>query len=129
MTGHNKRVVASTNPSGLKQTQIARRSYYPNTNGIPRTSLKTQEYAKFLIDKKALIIIIFGQCNEATKTEISLGATYAGDRAAGNLINSIDRLRINFFGGDDSGLSYGPYPLTTRYNRLLSWRKTIKIGR
>ena len=41
---------------------------------------KSQEYAKFLTDKKALITIIFGQCDEATKTKISLGATYAADR-------------------------------------------------
>ena len=41
---------------------------------------KSQEYAKFLADKKALITILFGQCDEATKTEITLGATYAADR-------------------------------------------------
>ena len=31
---------------------------------------KSQEYAKFLTDKKALITTIFGQCDEATKTKI-----------------------------------------------------------
>ena len=63
----------------------------------------------FLADKKALIIIIFGQCNEATKTEIALGVTYPTDRQAVNLINFINQLRTVCFGGDDGGLSYGPY--------------------
>ena len=34
---------------------------------------KSQEYAKFLRDKKSLITILFGQCDEATQTEIALG--------------------------------------------------------
>ena len=33
---------------------------------------KSQEYAKFLADKKALITILFGQCDEATKTKMLL---------------------------------------------------------
>ena len=37
---------------------------------------KSQEYAKFLANKKALITILFGQCYEATKTEIALRTTY-----------------------------------------------------
>ena len=41
---------------------------------------KDQEYAKFLADKKALITIIFEQCDEATKTKIDVGSTYAADR-------------------------------------------------
>ena len=40
---------------------------------------KSQEYAKFLVDKKALITILFGQYDEATKNKITLGATYAVD--------------------------------------------------
>ena len=47
---------------------------------------KSQEYAKFLADKKALTTIIYKQCDEATKTEIALRATYAADRQAGRLI-------------------------------------------
>ena len=41
----------------------------------------------------ALIKIIFGQCDEATKTEISLGETYTADSQAGNLIEFIKRPR------------------------------------
>ena len=70
---------------------------------------KSQEYAKFLANKKALITILFGQCDEATKTKIALGATYAADRQAGSLIAFLERLRTVCFGSDDGGLSYGPY--------------------
>ena len=70
---------------------------------------KSQEYAKFLADKKALITILFGQCDEVTKTEITLRATYAADRQAGSLIAFIERLRTVYFGSDDGGLSYRPY--------------------
>ena len=41
---------------------------------------KSKEYAKFLANKKALVMIIFGQCDEATKTKITLRATYGADR-------------------------------------------------
>ena len=70
---------------------------------------KSQEYAKFLADKKALIIILFGQCDETIKTKISLGATYATDRQAGRLSAFIKQMCTVYFGGDDSDLSYGPY--------------------
>ena len=73
------------------------------------TKNKSQEYAKFLADKKALITILFGQCDEATKTEIALGTNYAADRQAGRLIAFIKQMRIVCFGSDDGGLSYGPY--------------------
>ena len=57
---------------------------------------KSQEYAKFLANKKALITIIFRQCDEATKTKIALGATYAADRQAGRLIKFLKQLRTVF---------------------------------
>ena len=53
---------------------------------------KPQEYNKFLANKKAYIIIIFKQCDKATKTKIVLGATYAADNQAGNLIEFPKRL-------------------------------------
>ena len=53
---------------------------------------KSLEKAKFLVDKKALITIIFGQCDEATKTEIALGTTYTADPQAGNLVKFINQL-------------------------------------
>ena len=70
--------------------------------------IKSQEYTKFLANKKALIIIIFGQCDEATKTKIALGATYTADRQAGILINFHKQPRTVCFCSDDGGLSYGP---------------------
>ena len=70
---------------------------------------KSVEHAKFLADKKALITIIFGECDEATETKIALEATYAADRQAGNLVEFIKKLRTVCFGGEGVGLSYGPY--------------------
>ena len=54
-------------------------------------------YAKFVANKEALITIIFGQFDEATKTEIALGATYAVDRQAGNLVKFMKQLRTVCF--------------------------------
>ena len=70
---------------------------------------KSQEYSKFLQDKKALITILFGQCDEATQTEIALGDNYTENRNEGRLLDFIERLRAICFGGNDSGLSYAPY--------------------
>ena len=70
---------------------------------------KSQEYSKFLANKQALIIIIFGQCDEAIKTKIALGATYAANRQAGRLIKFLKQLHTVYFGSDDGGLSYAPY--------------------
>ena len=70
---------------------------------------KSQDYSKFLVDKKALITIIFGQCDKATKTKIALGATYAADHQAGRLIKFLKQLCTVCFGSDDCGLSYAPY--------------------
>ena len=49
---------------------------------------KSLEYAKFLADKKALITIIFGRCDEAIKTKIALKAIYTVDHKEENLISS-----------------------------------------
>ena len=55
---------------------------------------KSQEYAKFLADKKSLITILFGQYDEATQTKISLGDTYTADRGAGRLLAFIEQMRL-----------------------------------
>ena len=60
------------------------------------SKIKSEEYAKFVANKKALITIIFGQCDEATNTKISLEATYTADRQVGNLIEFIKRLPTVF---------------------------------
>ena len=70
---------------------------------------KSQEYTKFLADKTALITILFWQCDEATKTEIALGATYTADCQTKRLSTFIKRMRTVCFGRDDDSLSYGPY--------------------
>ena len=70
---------------------------------------KSLEDSKFLADKKAVITIICGQCNKATKTKISLGATCAADRQAGRLIKFLKQLRIVCLGSDDGGLLYASY--------------------
>ena len=74
-----------------------------------KSKIKSQEFSKFVADKKALMTIIFRQCNKATKTEISLGANYNAHRQAGNLIEFLNQLHTVCFRSDDGGLSYGPY--------------------
>ena len=70
---------------------------------------KSQESTKFLADKKSLITILFGQCDKATQNKIALGANYTEDCNARRLLVFIERTRTVCFGGDDGGLSYGPY--------------------
>ena len=54
-------------------------------------------------------MLIFGQCDEATKTKIALGENYAVDHQVGRLVEFLNRLHTVCFGSDDNGLSYGPY--------------------
>ena len=70
---------------------------------------KSQEYSKFLQDKKSLITILFRQCDKATQTEIALADSYTEDRDKGKLLAFIERLRAICFSGDNGGLSYRPY--------------------
>ena len=51
---------------------------------------KTQEYTKFLADKKSLIMMLFGQCDEANQTEIAFGANCTEDQVAGRLLVFIE---------------------------------------
>ena len=73
------------------------------------SKLKSQEYSKFLQDKKSLITILYGQCDEATQTKIALGDNYTNDRNGGRLLAFVDRMRGISFGGDDGGLSFLAY--------------------
>ena len=70
---------------------------------------KSQDYSKFLRDKKSLITILFGQCDEATQTEIALRDNYTDDRDEGRLLAFIERIRAICFGGNDGGLTFPPY--------------------
>ena len=71
--------------------------------------LKSQEYSKFLQDKKSLITILYGQCDEATQTKIALGDNYTDDRNEGSLLVFVEQLHAICFGGNNGGLSYPPY--------------------
>ena len=73
------------------------------------SKIKSQEYSKFLQDKKSLCTILYGQCDEANQTEIALGDNYVEDRDEGRLLAFIERLHTICFGGDNGGLSYSPY--------------------
>ena len=66
--------------------------------------MKTQEWAKLIADKKSLVTIIFGQCNDATRTEIALGTNYEAHCDAGDLISFLKRLRTVCYESDDGGL-------------------------
>ena len=74
-----------------------------------KSKIKSQEFSKFVADKKALMTIIFGQYDKATKTKIALGATYNANRQAGNLIKFFKQVHIVCFGNNNRGLSFGPY--------------------
>ena len=68
------------------------------------SKIKSQEYCKFLADKKALITIIFGQCDKARKTKLTLGTTYTADHQAARLIKFLERLHTVCFSSDDGCL-------------------------
>ena len=74
-----------------------------------KSKIKSQEYSKFIANKKALMTIIYGQCDEASKTKIAPGRTYEANNQDGILIEFLKRLRTVCFGSNDGGLSLGPY--------------------
>ena len=51
-----------------------------------KCKLKLQEWSKLIAGKKSLIIIIYGQCDDATRTEIALGDDYKVIHANAELI-------------------------------------------
>ena len=53
--------------------------------------------------------IIFGQCNDPTRTKIALGTTYKTDCQDGSIISFLARLWTVCYGNDDGGLSIKPY--------------------
>ena len=53
--------------------------------------------------------IIFGQCNDATRTKTALGANYKTDCENRELINFLTRLQTVCYGSDNRGLSFKPY--------------------
>ena len=49
--------------------------------------IKSQEWTKLTVNKKALMTIICGQCNNVTVTKLALGSSYADDCNNENIIN------------------------------------------
>ena len=74
-----------------------------------KSKIKSQKYSKFIANKKALMTIIYGQYNKATKTEISFGRTYDADCQDGNIIEFLKRVRTVCFRRNAGGLSFGSY--------------------
>ena len=58
-----------------------------------KCKLKLQEWSKLTADKKSLMTIIYGQCNDATRTKIALGTNYKTICANTELINTLAILR------------------------------------
>ena len=73
------------------------------------SKLKAQEWSKLKADEKSVMTILFGQCNDATRTEIALDPNYKTDCEDGNLINFLTRLQTVCYGSNDGGLSFKPY--------------------
>ena len=74
-----------------------------------KCKLKLKEWSKLTSDKKSLMTIIYGQCNDATRTEIALGTNYKTVRADGELINFLAILQTVCYGSDNVDLSFKPY--------------------
>ena len=74
-----------------------------------KCKLKLQEWSKLNSDKKSLVTIIYEQCDDPTRTEISLGTNYEIVCADGELINFLTILQIVCYKSDDGGLSFEPY--------------------
>ena len=71
--------------------------------------LKLQEWSKLNVDKKSLMTIIYGQCDNATRTKIALCTNYKTVCANGELINFLAILRKFCYGIDDGSLSFKPH--------------------
>ena len=65
-------------------------------------------YAQGIVDKKSLMTIIYGQCNDATRTEIALGTNYKIICEDGELINFFTMLQTVCYRSDNGGLSFKP---------------------
>ena len=77
-----------------------------------KSKIQLQEWYKLTADKKALMTIIYGQCDDATRTEISIGALYKAIRDNAEIINFLALVRKVCFGSNDGGLSFKPYKIT-----------------
>ena len=74
-----------------------------------KCKLKLQEWSKLTSNKKSLMTIIYGQCDDATRTEIALGTNYETICIDRELINFLEIIQTVCYGSDDGGLSFKPY--------------------
>ena len=82
------------------------------------SKIKSQECAKQISDKKALMTIIGGQCNNTTLTKLALRTSFAVDSDKGNIIKFLDRLELICYESDDSGLCHKPYKVVVAVKLL-----------
>ena len=76
-----------------------------------QSKLQLGEWSKLLADKRSLMTIIYGQCDDATRTEIALGTDYETIRTNAELIRFLELVRKVCYGSDDGGLSFKPYKI------------------
>ena len=74
-----------------------------------KCKLKLQEWFKLTADKKSLMTIIYGQCDDAIRTEIALGDNYKITLANTELIRFLAILQTVCYRSDDGGVSFKPY--------------------
>ena len=102
---------AEVNGARPKRTEVQQKSHVFEANFQnqllskynQKSKLKLQEWSKLTANKKTLMTIIFGQCNDATRTEIALGANYNTDCENGEFNNFLTRLQTVCYGSDDRG--------------------------
>ena len=56
-----------------------------------------------------MITIVYGQCDDASQTEVALNPNYKINRKDGNLIKFITRVQTVCYGSKEGGLSFKPY--------------------
>ena len=71
--------------------------------------LKLQEWSKLIADKKSLMTIIYGQCDDVTRTKIALANDYKIIRCDAELIAFLAIVQTVCYGSNDGGLSFKPY--------------------
>ena len=74
-----------------------------------KCKLKLQEWYKLLANKRSLMTIIYGQCDDATRTEIALGDCYEIICTDAELISFLTLVQKDWYGSKDRGLSFKPY--------------------
>ena len=69
-----------------------------------KCKLKLGEWSKLLADKRSLMTIIYGQCNDATRTKIALDDDYGIICTNAELVRFLEIVRKVWYGSNDGGL-------------------------